>query len=236
MRQSDFTDEEILTNMKDILSNPLLRKCEQCANADEDCTFCSQFKKPIAKWMYAGHCKFYETHEERIIRKTRENLEQHEKTNRKANYMLTMSLNSVEVGMYFLEDFIDRVEKEYTIAEKKKVGDAKVRKADRQWMSELKRAYKEMQRNVEGVRRQLNHFVMPIYNKVFFDKETRQYDAESYDDHLVDVYEHAEVIQRYYDIAFEHHDQGIKIRESLKTYPTGGVLEAEDYKKLNFKR
>jgi hypothetical protein len=123
MRQSDFTDEEILTNMKDILSNPLLRKCEQCANADEDCTFCSQFKKPIAKWMYAGHCKFYETHEERIIRKTRESLEQHEKTSRKANYMLTMSLNSVEVGMYFLEDFIDRVEKEYTIAEKKKVGD-----------------------------------------------------------------------------------------------------------------
>jgi hypothetical protein len=236
MRQTDFTDEEILSNMKEILQNPMLRKCEQCANADEECTFCSQLKKPIAKWMYSGHCKYYETHEERIIRKTRENLDAHEKVNKRANYDLTMSLNSVEVAMFFMEAFEDIVEREYKTAEKNEIGDARVRKTDRHMISQLKKAYKEMLRNLEAARRQFNHFVMPLYNKVFFDKVENQYDAQMYDDHLMDVYEHAEVVQRYYDIAFENHEQGIKIREHLKTYPTGGVLEAEDYKKLNFKR
>lgn len=236
MKQSDFTDEEILSNMKEILQNPMLRKCEQCANADEECTFCSQLKKPIARWMYSGHCKFYETHEERIIRKTRENDERKERINKRANTNLNIALTATDVGIFFLEAFERIVEREYRTAEALEVGDSRIRKTDRATIAQLKRAFKEMHKSIENASKQFNHFVMPLYNKVFYDKETKQYDAEQYDCHLMDLYELAEVVMRYYDIAFENHEQGLKIREHLKTYPTGGVLAEEDYIKLNFKR
>lgn len=100
-------------------------------NAHEECTWCSHFKKPLAKWMYAGQCKFYETDEERIIRLTREKLKKQEKEETKINHLLTMCLNCIDASMLFLEDFAQRVEKEYKIADMKGTGDPRVRKADR---------------------------------------------------------------------------------------------------------
>ena len=87
MKESEVTDEQILEEVREILANPQLRKCSQCANANEECSWCSQLKKPIAKYMYAGMCKFFETHDERIIRQTRENLKKQEKEEQKINHL-----------------------------------------------------------------------------------------------------------------------------------------------------
>jgi hypothetical protein len=101
MKESDVTDEQILEEVRDILSNPQLRKCSQCANANEECSWCTQMKKPLAKWMYAGMCKYFETHDERIIRQTRENLKRQEKEEQKINHLLTMALNCIDASMLF---------------------------------------------------------------------------------------------------------------------------------------
>lgn len=236
MRQTDFTDEEILSNMKEILQNPMLRKCEQCANADEECTFCEQLKKPIARWMYSGHCKYYETKEERIIRKTRENDERLKRINQRANCNLNIALTSADVATFFLEAFERVVEREYKRADALKIGDERVRKEDRKTIAQLKKAFAQMRTDIESARRQFNNYVMPLYNKVFYDKETNKYDEKQYDLHMMDMIELAEVVQRYYDVAYNNSEIGNQIREHLKTYPSGGILAAEDYMKLNFKR
>ena len=49
MKESDVTDEQILEEVREILSNPQLRKCSQCANANEECSWCTQMKKPLSK-------------------------------------------------------------------------------------------------------------------------------------------------------------------------------------------
>ena len=154
MKESEVTDEQILKEAREILANPQLRKCQQCANANEDCSWCSQLKKPLAKYMYAGMCKFFETNEERIIRQTREALRRQEKEERKVNHLLTMALNCIDTSMLFLEDFAQRVEREYKMAEMKGTGDPRVRKADRNWIANLKKANKAMLNNIEGARKQ----------------------------------------------------------------------------------
>lgn len=131
MKEKEVTDEQILKEAHTILADTRLRRCCQCANANEDCSYCSQLKKPLARYMCAGNCKYYETHEERIIRQTRESLKRQEKEEQKVNHLLTMCLNCLDASMLFLEDFANRVEKEYKVADIKGTGDPRVRKADR---------------------------------------------------------------------------------------------------------
>ena len=102
MKESEITDEEILEEMNQILMNPQLRKCSQCANADDACTRCAKTGKAIATWMYAGMCPHYETHEERIVRKSREALRKQELEQKKDNLLLTMSLNSLDAAMLIM--------------------------------------------------------------------------------------------------------------------------------------
>lgn len=236
MKESDVTDVQILEEVRDILSNPQLRRCAQCANANEDCSWCAELKKPLKRYMYAGMCKFYETNEERIIRQTRENLKKQEKEEQKINHLLTMALNCIDASMLFLEDFAGRVEKEYKIAEFKGTGDSRVRKADRTWIGNLKKANKAMVNNIEGARKQFQHYVMPIYNKVFYDKDVKQYDVEMYDDHQSDCCELAHLILRYFDVAFMNKSNADAVIDLMKKMDSCGVMEESDYNHYNFRR
>ena len=186
--------------------------------------------------MYAGMCKWYETHNERIIRQTRENLKKQEREEQKVNHLLTMALNCIDASMLFLEDFAQRVEKEYKIAELKGTGDPRVRKADRTWIGNLKKANKAMINNIEGARRQFQHYVMPIYNKVFYDKEVKQYDVEMYDDHQSDCSELAHLILRYFDVAFLNKSNADAVIELMKSMKSCGVMEESDFNHYNFRR
>ena len=236
MKESEVTDEQILKESREILSNPQLRRCSQCANANEDCSWCSELKKPLAKYMYAGMCRFYETHEERLIRQTREALRRQEKEERKVNHLLTMALNCIDTSMLFLEDFAQRVEREYKIAEMKGTGDPRVRKADRNWITNLKKANKAMLNNIEGARKQYQHYVMPIFNKVFYDKDIKEYDVEMYDDHQSDCNELAHLVLRYFDVAFMNKANADAVMGLMKKMDSCGVMEESDYNHYNFRR
>lgn len=236
MKESEITDEQILEETREILANPQLRRCSQCANANEECTWCFQMKKPLTKWMYAGMCKFFETNEEKIIRQTREALRKQEKEEQKINHLLTMCLNCLDASMLFLEDFACRVEKEYKIAELKGSGDPRVRKADRAWIANLKKANKAMINNIDGARKQFQHYVMPIYNKVFYDKEVKQYDVEMFDDHQSDCCELAHLVLRYFDVAFLNKSNADAVIDMMKKMDSCGVMEESDFNHYNFRR
>ena len=236
MKEQDVTDEQILEEAKVLFENPQLRRCNACAHANNDCTYCSQLNKPLTKYMYAGMCKFFETHEERIIKETREAMRRQEKMDAKLNHLLTMVLNCIEVSMLFLEDFAVRVEKDYKIAEIKGMENPKAKKADRNWIANLKKASKAMLNNIEGARKQYQHYVMPIFNKVFYDKDVKEYDVEMYDDHQSDCSELAHLILRYFDVAFLNKSNADAVIELMKSMKSCGVMEEADFNHYNFRR
>ena len=236
MKEADITDKQILDEAKDILSNPQMRRCNQCANSNDDCSWCNHLKKPLTRFMYAGLCKFYETHDERIIRETRQALKLQEEKEIKLNHLLTLCLNCLDASMMFLEDFADRVEEEYIIADRRGVGDAKIRRNDRNWIGQLKKANKEMHRCIEGARRQYNCFVMPILNRVFYDKTDKIYDVQKYDDHQSDVAELAHLVMRYFDVAYLSKKNADQVFGLLKSMDSCGVMEESDFNHYNFRR
>lgn len=237
MKESEITDEQILQEAETIFKeNPQLRKCSQCIHSNEDCTLCTKSRIPISRYQYCGMCQHYMTHEQRMIEETRANLRKHEKENRKVNHLLTMTLNCIEAAMLFFEDFSGRVEKEYKIAEQRGLGDARVRKIDRSWMAELKKAIKAMKAHMEGMQRQYNHFVQPIFDKVFYDKGNGKYNVEYYDDHMADSMELAHLVLRYFDVAFLNGNNTERIIELMRTMDSVGVLEDKDFNRYNFRR
>lgn len=235
MTFDNITDEQILKEAETIFrENPQLRKCSQCVHSNEECSRCNKIGMPITRVSYCGLCPHWMTHEQKMIADTRAAMERHRKEEKKINHLLTMCLNTLDASMLFLEDFASRVEREYKVAEFRGVGDAKVRKADRNWMSQLKRAEKSMTQLIEGVRKQYQHYIMPIYNKVFMDGE--QYNVKMYDDHQQDSAEVAHFILRYFDVAFLNDENANSLLNIMKGMSSYGVMEDKDINHYNLRR
>lgn len=235
MKEERYTDEQIRAEVNKTLENPQLRRCSHCFYG-EDCTRCKKLNIPISKYQYAGFCKFFITNEEKLVEEAKEAMALTAKNERKLNHILTMMLNGVEAAMLFMEDFEQRIEAEYKRAEARGTGDPKVRKGDRQWIANLTRAYKAIKKDLEGARRQYTHFFEPMLNKVFFDKESKVYDAQSYDDHMSDANELARVMMKYFDKAYLSFDNADAIEKYIDSLEGVGVMVDEDYKRYNLRR
>lgn len=235
MKEERYTDDQIRAEVNKTLENPQLRRCSHCFYG-EDCTRCKKLNIPISKYQYAGFCKHFITNEEKLVEEAKEAMALTAKNERKLNHILTMMLNGVEAAMLFMEDFEQRIESEYKRAEARGTGDPKVRKSDRQWISNLSRAYKAIKKDLEGARRQYTHYFEPMLNKVFFDKESKVYDAQSYDDHMSDANELARVMMKYFDKAYLSFDNADAIEKYIDSLEGVGVMVDEDYKRYNLRR
>lgn len=235
MKEERYTDEQIRAEVNKTLENPQLRRCSHCFYG-EDCTRCKKLNIPISKYQYAGFCKHFLTNEEKLVEEAKEAMALTAKNERKLNHILTMMLNGVEAAMLFMEDFEQRIEAEYKRAEARGTGDPKVRKSDRQWIANLTRAYKAIKKDLEGARRQYTHYFEPMLNKVFFDNESKVYDAQSYDDHMSDANELARVMMKYFDKAYLSFDNAGAIEKYIDSLEGVGVMVDEDYKRYNLRR
>lgn len=232
---SKYTDEQIREEVNKTLANPQLRQCSHCAHG-QDYTTCDVLHIPISRYQYCGHCRHYLTNEEKLIQEAKEAVARLEREEKKVNHVLTMMLNMIESGMLFMEDFESRVEKEYKRAEMRGTGDAKVRKADKAWISTISRSFKAIKKDLESIRRQYTHFFEPLLNKVFLDKETGEYDAQQYDDHQQDAHELARVMMKYFDKSYLSYENADKIESFIDSIEGCGVMEAEDYKRYYLRR
>lgn len=230
-----YTDNQIREEVHKVLSNPQLRQCSHCIYG-ASLTMCAKLHIPISRYQYCGHCQHFMTDEEKMMQEARQAIERVEREEKKMNHILTMTLNCIESAMLFLEDFESRVEKEYKRAEARGTGDPRVRKNDRAWISTMSRAYKQMKRDAESIRRQYTHFIEPQLNKVFFDKETSTYDAMSYDDHQQDAHELARIMMKYFDKSYLSWENAKEIEDKIDSLPGTGVMEENDYKRYNLRR
>lgn len=77
---------------------------------------------------------------------------------------------------------------------------------------------------------------MPIFNKVFFDKDVNKYDVEMYDDHQSDAMELAHLVLRYFDVAYLNKSNADAVVELMRQMESYGVMEERDFNHYNFKR
>ena len=255
MANSNWTDEQIKEEIIKTLENPLLRKCSQCSHRNSDCTLCTQLNIPITRFMYAGHCKFYLTDEEKLIEEAKEAMAKKDRENKKDDRLLTMSFTSVEMSMVFLEHFESRIEEEYNRAMKRveaKYKDLRQRltEEDEQYIKDHKKEYKrltdyvnslegalkKMDFHLKEARKQFTHMVEPKLNKAFFNEDFTSFKGDEYDDHSEDVFEMCEVNLKYFDATYMSDTHGKSVIEFIDSLPADRVMEAEDYKRYKFRK
>ena len=255
MKEERYTDEQIREEINKTLENVHLRKCSQCSNRNSDCTICEELGIPISRYMYAGHCKFYKTDEERMIEEARQAMAIKDKESKKEDRLLTMSFISAEMASVFLEDFEARIESEYNKAMKRieaKYNQINTRmdKDDEDYTKEKKKEYKRLTAYIESLqgalkkmdfhlkeaRKQFTHFVEPKLNKAFFNEDHSVFNDVEYDDHGADVFELCDVTLNYFDTTYMNDENCHSIREHIESLPAERLMDKEDYKRYKFKR
>ena len=255
MEDRNYTDEQIKQDVAKTLENPLLRKCSQCANRNRDCTRCEHLGIPITRFMYAGHCKFYLTDEEKLLAEAKEAIAKKDLENKKDDRLLTMSFTSVEMSIVFLEHFESRIEEEFNKAVKRieskyKGTQKRMTEEDEQYLKDhrrehkrlsdyvasLKGALKKMDFHLKEARKQFTHMVEPKLNKAFFDKDFSSFKGDEYDNHSEDVFEMCLVNLKYFDSTYMSNTHGKSVIDFIDSLPADRVMQAEDYKRYKFRK
>lgn len=250
-----YTDEQIREEVVNIMENPLLRRCCQCANRNQSCTKCEQLGIPISKFMYAGHCKYFITDEERLIADAKKAMAERETEVKKDDRLLTMSFVSVEMSLVYLEHFLSRVEADYNKAVKRieaKYKDLKQRMTedDERYLKERKKEYKKladyvnslhsalkkMDFHIKEARKQFTHMIEPKLNKAFFNEDFTVFKDKDYDDHGEDVFVMSEACLKIFDTTYMSAENGEAIIDFIDSLPAERLMEKEDYKRYKFRR
>lgn len=255
MKEENYTEEQIRAEVNSHLENVKLRRCCQCSNRNQTCTRCEELGIPISRYMYAGHCKFYKTDEQKMIEEAKAAIAMHDKETKKKDRSLTMSFASSGMSMVFLEDFLARIETEYNDALKRieakyKGKSERMDEDDEQYLKDKKKEYKrcktyveslisalkKMQFHLNEARKQYVHFVEPKLNKAFFNEDHTAFNGEEYDSHGEDVFEMCEVLQKYFDATYMNQENTIVIHNCIDSLPGERLWNKEDYKRYKFRR
>jgi len=194
-----------------------LKRCADCAYAEQNCTWCARLQKHILPYAYAGPC--FATNQELVQKEA----ERWAKAEKKINWLITVMLNMVTGASTVLEDIESRMMEFH-----KEVEDKKVIRNDKDWVAKHDRALKEMKRHIEGIRKQYSCFFQPDLDMIFKDKETGKYDVAAYDQNLCDPHELCRLVMLYWDKGFDNIENAQKIFDFICTLQGEGVFEPRD--------
>ena len=252
--KQEYTDELIKEELKEVAARPQMRKCCQCANRNADCTRCTELGIPISRYMYAGHCKYYKSDEEKLMEEAKREMALKDRENSKQDRLLTMSFISVEMAMVYLEDYEARIEAEYKramarIEAKLKKGE-RLDEYDESYLRDKKREHKRIKDYIESLisalkkmdfhlkeaRKHFTHYVEPKLNKAFFNEDHTAFNGEEYDNHGQDVFDMCEVNLSYFDTTYMSDENSTSIKQHINSLPAKRVMSSEDYKRYKFRK
>jgi hypothetical protein len=250
----EYTNEQIKAEVQEVLSNPQLRRCSQCIHG-ASLTRCDKLNIPISRYQYCGHCIYYMTNEEKLLKEAEEAVARKDRENKKDDRVLTMSFISVEMAIVFLEHFVARFTAEYNAALKRIETKSKTLKRaltedDKEYLKDKKKEYKrfkdyadslegamkKMDFHLKEARKQYVHLIEPKLNKAFLDEEHTTFNADEYDNHGEDVLEIAMVAMKYFDATYMNASNGRIVMNLLDTLPAERIMSNEDYRRYNLKR
>ena len=254
MSEYKYTDEEIRSEVKELASSHLTRKCCQCANRNPSCTRCKELGIPISRYMYAGHCRFYITDEEKLVEDAKREMAIKDRYNKKQDRLLTMSFTSAEMSIVYLEDFEARIDAEFkravTRLEAKLKKGEKLNEFDEAYLKDKKKEHKRVKDYIESTinalkkmdfhlkeaRKHFTHYVEPKLNKAFFNEDHTAFNDKDYDNHAQDVFEMCEVNLKYFDATYMNEENGKSVINHIDSLQADRVMSADDYKRYNYRK
>lgn len=194
------------------------RRCQECANSNRECDFCSTKNIRINRAMYA--CPDFVSPQEAEERRKKQAQIRAAKVERMLNYILTAMCNTATATQMFLQDFCSFFEKN---------------KEEQKWRHERKRAAGEITKNAERIESLHAQFFQADMNKVFTEHGKRDFDSEAYENHDRDAYEVCRLLMLYMDRCWGDENAANKVIACLEGMPTGNIFTEKDIERYRMK-
>lgn len=232
------TDEQIRAELhKTLASDQKLKCCANCVHYSQVSGHCRKTDKTFPRYMYA--CRHYETAEEQLIAKAREELKAQARECEKVEFLLAMALTSANMTTLFIEDFERRVKAVHR-REKERTTRGHLRK-DLDLAEEMDGAMKKIGDMLGKIEQQYRFYIQEHLDKIF--KREGVYNAEGHDQFAADAGEFAVFLLEMARVA--HHNPGnmdkvYAYMQELKNAETDGLhvafcLEDKDIRHYRLK-
>lgn len=198
-----------------IAENPHFRQCINCCHFSGVTNICDISNRKI--YPYVPACSHYETAEERLLRKTIEDLTAQARECEKIEFLLAMSLTAANMTSLFIEDFERRVKTVYQREKKSKdkAGRSKnnLRK-DLDLATQMDNALGKIDHHLGEIEKQYRHYIQSHVDKIF--KKHGVYNDKAHDQFHADAGEFARFLLELARVAHYNRDNADELYDRMK--------------------
>lgn len=191
--------------------------CKDCGHNQYG--LCRKSYAEVRPLQYA--CPSFQTLDEIKAEREARKQERIRKEEQRLNFILTglyiMTTASTQILEYFDSQFQDR-------------------KAEEKWRFERKRAANEIDRCVQRIRDIYQHSFMVDQTQVMTGNGTREFDAESYDNHEDDARRWCKLLLHHMDGCWQNEGLEEKLLAYYESLPHIGIFEEKDFRHFTTKR
>lgn len=193
------------------------KTCAKCAFNDKH--YCVKYNTMLRTTQYA--CGAFKTKDEYRAEREAKKQERVRKEEQRLNFILTglyiMTTASTQILEYFDSLFQDK-------------------RVEETWRFERKRAANEIDRCVQRIRDIYQHSFMRDQMQVMTGNGTREFDAESYDNHEDDARRWCKLLLHHMDGCWQNEGLEEKLLAYYESLPHIGIFEEKDFRHFTTKR
>lgn len=217
------TDEQIRQEIhQTIEANPKFKQCINCIHYNRVTSMCDE--KHMKMYPYVPGCNSYDTAEELLLRKAKEELTAQARECEKIEFLLAMALTSANMTSLIIEDFERRVKTVYK-REKGKEKAGHLRK-DLDLAEQMDKAMKRIEGFLEKIEQQYRFYIQSHLDKIF--KKEGVYNVEAHDQFHSDAGEFATFLLEMARVAHHNQSNADKVYEFMHTLRNLNVKDEDN--------
>lgn len=227
------TEEQLREEIRETLkANPKFKMCINCMHFGKVTHECAKYKRRVLP--HVPGCKFYEAHEDALLKEALRDLHAQARECEKIEFLLAMALTSANTTTLFTEDFERRVrtvykkekdkatkrnlKKDLDLAEQMDSAMKKIAGFVRNLQENYKRCIEQFvqsaEKDLEGIDAQYRHYIQSHLDKIF--KKGGTYNAEASDNLNYDSGQFALMLIEFARVAHHNMENGDKVFATME--------------------
>lgn len=210
------SDEQIVGEIRETIeNNPKFKQCINCVHYNPVTSICDISKRKM--YPYVPGCQNYDTAEEMLLRRTKQELTAQARECEKIEFLLAMSLTAANMTSLFIEDFERRVKTVYQREKnsKDKAGRTKnnLRK-DLDLATQMDNALGKIEHHLGEIEKQYRHYIQSHVDKIFMKHGV--YNDKAHDQFHADAGEFATFLLELARVAHHNRDNADELYDRMK--------------------
>lgn len=198
--------------------------CNACVFANDECTWCREFKKPIHRAMYG--CVKHMTDTQALQKIAEEQVERHRRDMSRLMLKMDIMAYLINGASLVLEEVDNELDQSYQAVKHKTDDETRNHAESKRNRDRLAKAYKSMSFSMQDIRNTFNRYVEYYFNVLYSDGKT--YDFKESDKNLVNSGVIASFTKALVDRTLDNGENAESIWNHIISLPGSGILDERD--------